>query len=427
MTKHHCTYTVYNVDVILICTKVGLDPSRAKSVHQPRRPRQQPHATNDLIEPSIAELFKAVTASPEVTAERRGPRACALRVITAALGKPPELLPARWTALRQPIGRLHHVQMGVTAKTLANHKANVRGALRWFAEEENVPSREIPLTSDWARLRDSIAHHRTRANLSSPMRFWSAKSILPEEVNEAALDACMAYRGVTTALTANTAARRRIARSWNRCVGVVPGWPSQKLIEPPPKSALVGPAWEAFPGRLRRGIDAYLAHLTQVRRTSGRKRLAPCKPSTIKVRKAKLVALVRKAVSLGVSIDSLASLGDLLEPELVERVFDAYWKERGEYPSIYLIELSSLLLSIARETKCLDDAAIARLDDMRAVLEEYRPVGLTEKNMAVVRQVLSSDVWRLVVRLPWQLMREADAIRDRAPVRAAGLAQRSEE
>src|SRR5262245_50602903 len=418
-----CTYTVYEVDVILICTKVTLDPSPAKSVHQPRRPMQEPNTTKTLIEPSIAELFKAVTASPEVTVERRRHWSCSLRVITAALGKPPELLPARWTALRQPIGRLHHAPMGVTAKTLANHKANVRGALRWFAEEENVPSRGVPLSSDWARLRDSIAHHRTRANLSSLMRFCSAKGIAPEAVDESALDACMAYRGATTALTANTAARRRIARSWNRCVGVVPGWPSQKLIEPPPKSALVGPACEAFPGRLRRDIDAYLAHLTQVRRTSGGKRLAPCKPSTIKVRKAKLVAFVRKAVSLGVPIDSLASLADLLEPELVERVFDAYWKERGEYPSIYLIELASLLLSIARETKCLDDAAITQLDDMRATLEEYRPVGLTEKNMALIRQVLSSDVWRSVVRLPWQLMREADAIRDRAPVKAAGLAQ----
>ena len=60
---------------------------------------------------------------------------------------------------------------------------------------------------------------------------------------------------------------------------------------------------------------------------------------------------------------------------------------------------------------------------MRAVLEEDRPVGLTEKNMALIRQVLSSDVWRLVVNLPWQLMQQANAIRERAPMKAAGLAQ----
>ena len=60
---------------------------------------------------------------------------------------------------------------------------------------------------------------------------------------------------------------------------------------------------------------------------------------------------------------------------------------------------------------------------MRAVLEEDRPVGLTEKNMTLIRQVLSSDVWRLVVNLPWRLMQQANAIRDRAPIKAAGLAQ----
>ena len=133
------------------------------------------------------------------------------------------------------------------------------------------------------------------------------KGYRPQAVDELALDACMAYRAATTALKADAAARRRIARAWNRCVGVVPGWPPQRLIEPPPKSTLVGPAWEEFPEGLRRDIESYLARLSQVRRTQGGKRLAPCKPSTIKVRKAKLVAFVRKAVSMGVPIDSLTS------------------------------------------------------------------------------------------------------------------------
>ena len=203
----------------------------------------------------------------------------------------------------------------------------------------------------------------------------------------------------------------------------MPGWPSQRLTEPPPRASLAGPTFEEFPADLRRDIDSYLAGLTQIRRAPGGRRRGPCKPSTIKVRRAKLVAFVRKAVSVGVPLSSLKSFRELFDPDLVSRVFDAYWQDSGEHPSIYLIELASLLLGIARETRCLDEAAIARLDDMRAVLEEHRPVGLTEKNMALIRQVLSSDVWRLVVRLPWQLMREAESIRDRAPVKAAGLAQ----
>ena len=78
------------------------------------------------------------------------------------------------------------------------------------------------------------------------MRFWSAQGIAPEAVDEAALDACMAYRAATTALKADTAARRRIARAWNHCVDAVPGWPTRRLIEPPPPSTLAGPAGMGF-------------------------------------------------------------------------------------------------------------------------------------------------------------------------------------
>ena len=38
-----------------------------------------------------------------------------------------------------PVRQLHHARVGVTAKTLANHKANVRAALRWFGKEHDMP------------------------------------------------------------------------------------------------------------------------------------------------------------------------------------------------------------------------------------------------------------------------------------------------
>ena len=378
---------------------------------------------NPLIEPSFTSTLRAIEAAEDLPKDKRRHWACSLRVIAKGLDKPPELIPARWTAVRIPISRLHHSQLGVTAKTLANHKANARAALGWFAEEENVPSRGAPLTPDWARLRLGISHYRTRANLSSLMRYSSARAVPPEEVTELILDEFMRYRATTTALASNAAARRRIARAWNGCIGVVPGWPSQTLLEPPPKSSLRGPAWDEFPAGLREDIDTYLASLTQIHRDARGRRRAPCKPSTIKLCRAKLVAFVRKAVDTGIPLASIASFRELFDPDLVERAFDAYWRDSGEEPSVYLIDLASLLMGIARQTRCIDEAAIARLDDMRVELEKHRRVGLTDKNMALVRQVLSSEAWRLVVNLPWQLMQEAKAIRDSSPVKAAGLAQ----
>ena len=58
-----------------------------------------------------------------------------------------------WTAIRLPVGQLHHARLGVTAKTVANHKANVAAALRWFGKEYNLPSRGVALSAEWAVLR----------------------------------------------------------------------------------------------------------------------------------------------------------------------------------------------------------------------------------------------------------------------------------
>src|SRR5215211_6265823 len=88
-----------------------------------------------------------------------------------------------------------------------------------------------------------------------------------------------------------------------------------------------------------------------------------------------------------------------------------------------MIDLAWKLLSIARETQCLSEAQLAELDDLRASMEEYRQSGLTEKNLAVIRQVLSGSIWREVVRLPDQLMAEARLLKEHAPVKASLRAQ----
>jgi integrase len=81
------------------------------------------------------------------------------------------------------------------------------------------------------------------------------------------------------------------------------------------------------------------------------------------------------------------------------------------------------IVSVARETKCLSNSEIAQLDDMRAALEEHRRKGLTDKNLTVIRQVLTEGIWDEVVALPGRMMERARALRDQAPVKAAVTAQ----
>ena len=146
--------------------------------------------------------------------------------------------------------------------------------------------------------------------------------------------------------------------------------------------------------------------------------------STIKTRRREMQAFAQMAVRLGHPAESLTSLEVLLDPTLVDEVLNAYWdaSEREE-PCVYTIDMAWKLLSVARETKSLPESDLEQLDEIRATMEEHRQDGLTEKNLQVIRAVLTGRVWDEVVQLPHALMAEARLLRHQAPVKAAVMAQ----
>src|SRR5687767_14207772 len=125
-----------------------------------------PMTQNSLIEPSFQDMAVALESANDLSPSLRSHWLCSVRQIGKAMDRPLELIPARSTSVRHPVERLHHARVGVTPKTLANHKANLRAALRWFAKEADVPSRGARLDAEWHRLRERLADRRARAILS---------------------------------------------------------------------------------------------------------------------------------------------------------------------------------------------------------------------------------------------------------------------
>src|SRR5205814_5313350 len=66
---------------------------------------------------------------------------------------------------------------------------------------------------------------------------------------------------------------------------------------------------------------------------------------------------------------------------------------------------------------------LERLDDIRANLEDYRRSGMTEKNLKLIRLVLTDGIWDEVTALPNVLMQQARTLKDHAPIKAALTAQ----
>jgi integrase len=376
--------------------------------------------TTTLLEPSFLNLIAAIEQAAGLPEQRRRHWVCSLRQIAKWLDRPAAVIPARWHSVRISVSQLHHARVAVTAKTLANHKANVRGALRWFSNEHDVPQRGVPLSAEWTRFSDRL-DKRMRDRLYGLMRYCSARRIGPPSVDDTIFDEFWRYRAETTARACNNAARRFMVRAWNACTAAIDGLSLRPLTEPPIKKA--EPAWDDFPAGLRKGVDDYFAGLAKVHRSLGGKRIQPCSPTTIATRRAELVAMARMAVRLGAPLESLSSLGALLHPDIAERVIDAYWQKNGQEPKTGTIDLGWKLLRMARETGSLDQAALERLDEMRAALEEHRREGLTPKNLKLIRQVLTDGVWTEVISLPNVLMQQARSAKDHAPIKAAVSAQ----
>jgi integrase len=377
----------------------------------------------DLIEPSLADALILIENDPLLTPSRKTQWACSIRRIAVWIDRPLETLPARVTALRQPIERLNSARLGVAQKTLANQKSNLRAGLNYLSGQGLTLARGVALSPEWQILMDGIQDPWARTRLYAFFRFASARGLKPEEMTDEVLAAHFEHRRETTFHKVTPSVRRETARAWNKCVGDVQDFPSVRLTVEELKPRFDGPDWEDFPKGFRDEVEGYLTSLKKPHRSVSGRRWKGCKASTIRTRRAEILAAARKMVRLGKPVDNFNSLRDLLEPEIVRELLDAYWEQCGERPTNYVIDLAWKLNSIARHTDCLTPEELAELDDMRVALEEHRRPGLTEKNLAVVRAVLAGSIWAKAVQLPDRLMADARKLKTKSQMKAAVLAQ----
>jgi integrase len=377
---------------------------------------------NLALEPSFSDAITAIRAAPDLSAQTKRHWCSSLAGIARAFDQPMELIPARFSAVRARMAALHHVTLGWTPKTASNHRSNAKAALLWFAKEAGVLPHGVALLLTWETFCAPLRNRSTRYRLLPFARFCSGVGIEPHAVDETVVDRFMDYRARATTRASDAASRRILARLWNAQVDRIDVWPQIWLMEPPVKGT-AGPSWEDFPAGLREDVDAHLAGLALVRRNKAGQRIKGCKPATITTRRREIVAAVRMAVREGIPLDSLTSLKALVRPDVAEKIIDAYWRKDGEVPKTYTINLASRFVALAHWTGGMDEEALRRLGDTRFALEEHRDDGMTPKNLALIRLVLTEGVWSRVVNLPDQLMHQARLQRRHAPVRAGVLAQ----
>ena len=233
------------------------------------------------LEPTLADVLAVIERDASLSKSKREAWCCSIRRSAEFLERDPAQLPARLLALRFGITRLHHAQLGVSRKTLQNHIANLKAAVRHFASSERLSGRGVPLTSAWEVLYEKLAVPRLRLGLSSFLRYCSANGINPPSVSDATVEAFIRYSDEVQFTVKPRNLHKQVTRCWNRAQASVPGWPQIILTVPDFRPKAVSLPWDAFPRSFVEDVERYLALLGGDNILDEDAPDRACKPSTI--------------------------------------------------------------------------------------------------------------------------------------------------
>lgn len=385
-------------------------------------PHRQLDAPMTPIEQTLEDVLVAIERDTSLPESKREALCCSIRRIANFLEREPDQLPARLQALRFGIVRLHHAQLGVSRKTLQNHIANLKASVRQFSSAERMSGRGVALNSAWEALYDQLTVPRLRLGLSGFLRYCSADGIEPASVSDVIVETFVRYASEVQFTIKPRDLHKQVARCWNRALESVQDWPQTILTVPDFRPKADSIPWNAFPRSLVEDVERYLALLGGDSILDEDAPDRACKPSTITTRRNYLRLAASAAVKRGVPVEELHSLADLVSPSTVRLILEHYLAKKGGEIVTFTIDMAERLCAIARAYVKAPKAQIQELERYCVRLRRKRRVGLTPKNMAIIRAFKNPDNRNRLKALPGRLFDEALAERD-APIKAAVKAQ----
>ena len=379
-------------------------------------------ATAIPIEPqdrprTMGELIQLIEADSELSSTRKRDLCSSIRRVVEGCNRSLRM-PADFTTIRNAFRKLKAGDLGVSPKTFSNIKSNLKFALRRYGAQVGRAGPK-QLSPHWRLLRqnmgDDIALQR---GLCAFVRWCSWQGVEPEAVDD---EVAARYHRYLVEESLNRHPNRTYQRTcvlWNRAVAKVPGWPARKLTVPSFRDRVSLPLGD-FPASFREDLAKY-------RRVMGGEDLLadngpkePLKSSTLDHHGKQLRRFASALAHAGVSIDSIASLACLVDPETCRRGLDWYLDRLGERrPSLF--ELMNTLIVVARTYVGLPEPHLEQLETFRSKLR-CRQRGMTDKNRDRLRQFLDRRNQARFLCLSDKLL--ALARKHANPIKAALLVQ----
>ncbi len=268
------------------------------------------------------------------------------------------------------------------------------------------PAADLPLSAAWALLIAAIRDRYDRSFINQFGLYCSSHRIEPWQVTNEVLADFERY-SVAMGKTASRAKqlRRDVSKTWNRLSATQQAWPDLKLglVDSRQNQSI---AAEALPLSFLADAKAFI-HRTGGNGLFETRKTKSLRPATQKDRLHKICQLVTVFVSTGGQLSALKNLKDLVQPDVMERILGALWKDGSGKENGHNYNRARLLRLIAEHWAYVSPEA---LEPFKTAEGRFRPKkkGMTDGNQKKLRPFLDDAHCKTIVNLASRVMAMLD-------------------
>jgi len=365
---------------------------------------------------TLATVRDRLRVDPALTDLQKRDMISAISRVSTYLHRPPEDIPAAVPQLRRMLADIHPVQVGITARALANVKSTLAAALRHTG---HLPaSGRRPRSAAWRAFFGVAKSKYQMVHLSRFADFCGVRRIEPDQVSDATLVQFRAYLD----------ARLLGKDPDSLCAETAGTWNSVARQQPTPFTPLTAHRHTRYRSRpltsysqgLQDDLQAHIDRLSHkdIFEEGGPNK--PLRPMTLR----NIRTLVRQYLSAlseaGADPETFTSLREVVSADRIRRatqIITARRKEDCESQTMY--NILAVLLAIARYHLHLPEEEIRKIKGLKA---RSKPIKVCMAAKSSLRLHQFNDYQNVIrlVNMPASLMSLADDNPDQksAPLRA---------
>ena len=353
---------------------------------------------------TLADIGHLIAADDGLSKARKSNLRSAITCCCRASNLSPADAPASLDWVVEKAGQLHPVQVGMSAKRLANMRSEVAFAIKRYIPGRYALRGRGGLVSPWAELWNLLPADQRRWRLSRFFRFLSLYGYDRMDLGD---DLVARFRHwLETATTAKNpeSVVKETVRTWNRAAASVPGWPQQALTDIWRRKTYTWP-WDALPASLRGDAEAWLETLRHPDILDEHAPRKPLSEATIEARRFQIRQIHAALVRSGIDPDSLVELADITTLERLRIVLHFYLGRGNGQASSQTAGIATAFVLIAEHWVRVEPAELAAMQVLRRKVTPDQ-IGMTEKNQTALHQFDSERNKRLLVNLPSKIRKE---------------------